>query len=141
MEEIKDEVNKPPSEGEGIIQDLFSEFGGMFDDEEQSTEDLNFDNSLDDFGGPTHDDPFPETSSPSSEVQSDQTSTTNSESSQSKKEEAGKKGAKGSKKTQVKAKRTRNSLKIERGNRDLPPPSWHSEAADRPHRKTMVIEM
>lgn len=37
--------------------------------------------------------------------------------------------------------RRRRSREIEQGARGLPPPSWHSEAADRPHRQAMIAEM
>ena len=37
-------------------------------------------------------------------------------------------------------KRRRQSIKIDI-DRGLPPPSWHSEAADKPHRQSMVVEM
>ncbi len=37
-------------------------------------------------------------------------------------------------------KRRRQSIKIDI-DRGLPPPSWHSEAADKQHRQSMVLEM
>lgn len=39
-----------------------------------------------------------------------------------------------------KGKRRRQSIKID-VEKGLPPPSWHSEAADRQHRQLMVVEM
>ena len=41
----------------------------------------------------------------------------------------------------TKPKKKRQSLRIEHADRGLPPPRWHSEAADKPHRKTMQVEM
>ncbi|GAX25735.1 hypothetical protein FisN_8Hh367 [Fistulifera solaris] len=41
----------------------------------------------------------------------------------------------------VKPKKKRQSLKIEHADRSLPPPRWHSEAADKLHRKAMQMEM
>ncbi|GAX15345.1 hypothetical protein FisN_8Lh367 [Fistulifera solaris] len=41
----------------------------------------------------------------------------------------------------MKPKKKRQSLKIEHADRSLPPPRWHSEAADRLHRKAMQMEM
>lgn len=37
--------------------------------------------------------------------------------------------------------RRRSGREIEGGGRGLPPPSWHSEAADRPHRQAMIVEV
>ena len=41
--------------------------------------------------------------------------------------------------TKPKSKRRRQSIKIV--DRGLPPPSWHSELADKQHRQAMVLEM
>jgi hypothetical protein len=41
----------------------------------------------------------------------------------------------------VKPKKKRQSLKIEHADRSLPPPRWHSEAADKLHRKAIQMEM
>lgn len=43
----------------------------------------------------------------------------------------------------IKGKRRRQTSinKIEHGDRGMPPPRWHSEAADQGHRQTMVVEM
>lgn len=37
--------------------------------------------------------------------------------------------------------RRRIGREIEQGGRGVPPPTWHSEAADRPHRQAMIAEM
>lgn len=41
----------------------------------------------------------------------------------------------------VKLKKKRQSLKIEHAERGLPPPRWHSEAADELHRNAIRMEM
>lgn len=41
----------------------------------------------------------------------------------------------------IKPKKKRQSLKIEHADRGLPPPRWHSEAADKFHRKAIQMEM
>jgi len=41
----------------------------------------------------------------------------------------------------VKPKLKRRNSKMEGENRGLPPPGWHSEAADKHHRKEMILEM
>ena len=37
--------------------------------------------------------------------------------------------------------RSANSTRIEKGDRGIPPPSWHSEAADKSHRQQMILDM
>ena len=43
--------------------------------------------------------------------------------------------------TRKPGKTKRRSSKLEGENRGLPPPGWHSEAADKQHRQEMILEM
>lgn len=37
--------------------------------------------------------------------------------------------------------RRRSGSRFEKGDRGIPPPSWHSEAADKAHRQSMILDM
>jgi hypothetical protein len=121
--------NKPLLQTDGtdsLQEDLFSDdFNGIFDDDGPSSEEFSFDASTLDFAD------TPQESTANSSM--DGAPSDPGKSAQDSEAKPAK--------TEGKRKRQTGIIKIEQGEKGLPPPSWHSEAADKPHRQSMILEM
>lgn len=147
-----DNSNKdhPNEDGEDDnIQEFFiSDLGGIIFDVDQDEDDdeseLNFepDDTLDGFGGPSNDIALSDSPDPTEKAAAPKETPKNSSKKKNTKAKAKESSsAKSSGTGKPKKRRQRNSLKIEGGEKGLPPPSWHSEAADKPHRQAMILDM